>query len=378
MSRIRNVRRNAPGPTDGNLANVSNLKQAAFGWSLFHYGRFIPGGDYRAEHPMAQTRSLRVCCPTKQLSPIQNRHNHILTLLAISGSLILGAAISLAQNTGNSSLLFNHTAKGQAAWENDRPSGEHPLLALGASGQSPEPTFRHKKLSRWLRLYQDAKPGSAEEAQSIAAIRTMGTNAAPPLVQMLTSGDMKSQQSAVNAFKILGPLGVSAIPGLTTLLNHTNVMVRIMAANSLGHIGAPALPAMMNALTNSEYNIATLATFAIVELGNDAAPAIPVFLDDLGSRDPLVRERAADALGSLHLQPEIVVPALEQLLGDHSRMARCLALSSLGQFQAAAKMATPAIVPLLHDPDEYVRRFATNSLCNIAPNSFSRQVPRRL
>ena len=240
-------------------------------------------------------------------------------------------------------------------------------IVLGAPVQSAEPTFHRHKLNRWLQLYQSAKPGSAEEARCLAAIRNIGTNAVPQLIGMLTAGNLKSQQSVVIVFDVLGPLGAPAIPALMRLLSDTNPIVTILAASSLGHIGAPALPDLMIALTNSQYNIATLAAFAIVDLSTNATPAIPVFLHDLGDRNEMVRERAADALGILHLQPDIVVPALQNLLADHSSMARCLALSSLGRFGVDAGMAMPAIVLLQQDPDEYVRLFATNALSSIAP-----------
>ena len=244
--------------------------------------------------------------------------------------------------------------------------------------QSAEASFHHQKLTRWLKLYQSATPGTAEEIRCVAAIRAIGTNAVPQLIGRLSEAHLKDQQLAVRVFDVLGPLAAPAIPALTKLLSHTNPLVTILAASSLGDIGAPALPSLMTELTNSQYNIATLAAFAIVDLGTNATPAIAVFLHDLGSSSDLVRERAAEALGNLHLQPDIVVPALKHLLTDHSLMARCAALSSLGRFGLDAGTAMPGIVLLLNDPEEYVRKLATNAVCSIAPNTLSRRPATRL
>jgi hypothetical protein len=54
-----------------------------------------------------------------------------LTLLAIGGSLWLGAPVLLAQNTNTNSLPLNQTVKYQVALEYDRSLGERALLPPG-------------------------------------------------------------------------------------------------------------------------------------------------------------------------------------------------------------------------------------------------------
>jgi len=246
------------------------------------------------------------------------------------------------------------------------------FVFLGVSAFSKEPAYNHKSLTRWLKTYEKARPGSLEEAQSTTAIRHIGTNGVPVLMAMLTNGDINVQQSAVHGFEILGELGSPAVPALTNLLYGTNPVVNLLAANSLGYIGVAALPALMSALTNRSYNIATLAALSIPEMGTNALPAVPVFLRDLTNRNHFVRERAVDALGNLHLQPEIVVPALTKLLADPSLTARCLALNSVAQFKDLGRSAVPEIMPLLQDSDPTVRASATNALYELMPETFKR------
>lgn len=245
-----------------------------------------------------------------------------------------------------------------------------PLFVVPA--RAGEPTYHHKTLTRWLKEYQKAKPGSAGESDSMAAVRAMETNAVPRLVRMLASGDLDREQLAVKGFEILGPAAASAVPELQGLMTGTNPVVGVMAASSLGYVGPPAMPGLLNALTNGGYNVVTLAVLALVEMGTNAAPAVPLLVRDLDSPNRFVREHAVNSLGNLHLEPEIVVPALTNLLGDSSLTVRCLALSSLGRFEGAARPVIPAILPLLGDANAGVRMSATNALCEIAPDKYKR------
>ena len=54
-----------------------------------------------------------------------------LTLLALSGSLVLAAPALLAQNTNTNTLPLTQTLKYQLALENDRSLGEHSILPPG-------------------------------------------------------------------------------------------------------------------------------------------------------------------------------------------------------------------------------------------------------
>jgi len=54
-----------------------------------------------------------------------------LTLLALSGSIVLAAPALLAQNTNTNTLPLTQTVKYQAALENDRSMGERSLLPPG-------------------------------------------------------------------------------------------------------------------------------------------------------------------------------------------------------------------------------------------------------
>jgi HEAT repeat protein len=257
-------------------------------------------------------------------------------------------------------------------WDRLRTSIALCFLAFTlAFARGAEPTYEHKPLSTWLKAFEDAQSDSSDERRAKDAVRAIGTNAVPHLLQMLTGDDINLQQRAANAFEILGPIASPAVPQLSNLLVSTNAVIGTLAGTSLGNIGAPALPALMAALTNRHYGVVTRAALAIVNLGTNASPAIPIFLRDLQSPNHFVRERAADALGNLHIEPAVVIPALTNLFTDLSQSAVCISLTSLGQFESAARPATPAILVMLQDPNENVRMAATNAIMKIAPDQLT-------
>jgi len=236
---------------------------------------------------------------------------------------------------------------------------------------SGEPAYGHKSLSNWLAIYRNAGPDSGEEKRAEAAVRAIGTNAFPFLIETLTNNDPSSQSAALNGFHILGPLAAPSLPILAEFLTGTNALLAHLASSSLGHIGSPALPVLMAGLTNRHYRVSTDATLALAELGTNARPAIPLLLHDLQQPNHFIRERAADALGNLHIESQLVVPALTNLLEDPSPSARYLALASLGRFEAEARSALPAIYLLLDDQDEVIRNAATNAVRQIAPEALN-------
>ena len=124
-------------------------------------------------------------------------------------------------------------------------------VAVAASGA--EPTYEGKSLTRWLKLYDRANEGSSEEAEASTALRAMGSNAVPFLVQWMANSTSDVQLVSADAFKVLKEAGASAVPQLGVMLTGTNQLLATVAGSALGHIGAPALPVLMTALTNRQF-----------------------------------------------------------------------------------------------------------------------------
>ena len=228
-----------------------------------------------------------------------------------------------------------------------------------------EPTYEGKSLTRWLKLYDRANEGSSEEAEASAALRAMGSNAVPFLVQWMGNSTSDVQLVSADAFKVLKETGASAVPELAAMLNGTNKLLATVAGSALGHIGAPALPVLIAGLTNRSFRIGVDSGLALVELGTNARPAISILLADLRHPNHFYRERAADILGQLHIEADTVVPALIKLLDDDSKAARFLAITGLANFGGEARSAVPTLSRFLKDEDSGFRRTATNALRQI-------------
>lgn len=245
-------------------------------------------------------------------------------------------------------------------------------LALVSCTSNREPRFASATLTELLLQYEQAEPGSAEEQRSADAIRAIGTNALPFLVEKLAIDDLILQSQAKNGFQILGPAAAPAIPSLTRLLYDTNEVISLFAAQSLAPIGPAAVPVLVEAFQKRknryEYVVGTHAAMALWELGTNAQPAIPILLEDLHHRAAPIRQRAADTLGNLAIDGDRVIPALTNLITHDLSTPVCFtAIAALKQYGPNARAAAvPTLLPLLEDPQ--FMSSVSNALFEIAPD----------
>jgi HEAT repeat protein len=214
-------------------------------------------------------------------------------------------------------------------------------------------------LSVWLRECYDANDDEAPNA-----IRAIGTNALPALLELARTKDssgkkallkLASRQSrfafegaseahdvAMRGYAILGPAAAEAVPALTDLLSDPDL--QLSAIGCLSHIGAgaeDAVPALILQVTNTNY---------------------------------VVGACAKAALATIHGRPEQVVPAL---IANLTARPSCdptphLTVEALGRFGEEANAAVPSIVPLLTDGRLLLRAAATNALKRIDPEAARR------
>ncbi len=133
----------------------------------------------------------------------------------------------------------------------------HLALAAGPS----EPEVSGHPLSFWVVQYTGARGTDAERAegqQAASAIREMGTNALPCLVDWLRNGPPRgrtqSKFAAVFVMQLLGALAAPAIPDLVRQAN--DVSHKGLAATAfwtLQSIGPAALPAVTARLGNPDF-----------------------------------------------------------------------------------------------------------------------------
>jgi hypothetical protein len=210
-----------------------------------------------------------------------------------------------------------------------------------------EPVYRGKALTVWLQTYDPSSAFSQrfiERSEADDAVRHIGTNAIPILLQMLGETDSilklrlialaERQQvlrfhfvraetlyiEASRAFVVLGDSARDAVPDLIKLYNE--------------NISADSQCAIEDALSL---------------IGPGAKPALTLLLRAATNSDHRVRANALWALGDIHAEPQLCVPVLVLALSDSHAGTRDSAVHALGMFGTNAQSAVPALWQLAHD-----------------------------
>jgi HEAT repeat protein len=220
--------------------------------------------------------------------------------------------------------------------------------------------------------YVAAEVRHQQAEKGFAALAEMASNAVPDLAKIYERNDSPSaRQAAANALVEIGPASRPALPIIMASATNSDPDVRGFALYTLGRLAldpARVCPILTNAIRDSNREVRVQAAFGISVLsfmGGDARPAIPALIPALQDSYPPVRCGAAEALGHIHSAPELVVPALSALLRDSNGSARGSAASALGAFGTNAKSSLSALNELLTDSDSDARKAASNSLSRI-------------
>jgi hypothetical protein len=253
-----------------------------------------------------------------------------------------------------------------------------------------EPVYQGKPLSVWLRSFD---MGTAKEEADVAAdaVRHIGTNALPMLLEMIRSKDSKwesivievnrrqslvhlplelglaRRMRAASAFHALGAEARPAVPALVEVL--FNNPDNTEASLALVAIGPEAIPPLMQALTNGDPKIRTVAVITLGGMSFDADGVVPVLIKSLKDEDRSVRFSAALSLGEFPQKSAAIVPALTASLEDKDAKVRTSAIYALSCFGREAQMASSAIQKALNDPNNSVRRAAAKALKKIDPEA---------
>jgi HEAT repeat protein len=306
------------------------------------------------------------------------------------------------------------------------------LLFLGVFGltawqivRPTEPVYRGRRLNLWLERYRP--DGDMPEVDE--AVRSVGTNAIPFLLQNLQAKDSRlkpmltvlglkyisarihhmraekgfsalgadaskavpdiievyeqnpsasAREAAANALVAIGPAAEQAIPALIKSTASTNSDVRAFALYTLGRMAIESDlvdPVLIRGLHDPVRQVRYDAAFGLSSLsfmGGNAKPAVPALLDALQDTDLGVRCGAAQALGHIHTEPGIVVAALIKSLQDPDAGVRAHAAAALGEFGTNGKPAVTALVELIGETNQDVSNAATKALNKIDPEATAR------
>lgn len=236
-----------------------------------------------------------------------------------------------------------------------------------------EPSHGGHPLSYWLQQYEpDTKAGAyipfRPSAKSVVAIRQIGTNALPTLLQWMTRPETGIKGSivtlvndnripffarrmlfpaypkdyhpdwAILTFRVLGPDAETATSSLAQMLYApNNARWAVMALCAIGPQGATALEKTLPAIGDG-----ILRANIISQLEHGITPSLeryyaPFLAEQLNhDSHSAVRMSIAQVLGKLTNSATVVVPALTKALQDRDGGVRLSATQSLAHFRAEA------------------------------------------
>jgi len=257
-------------------------------------------------------------------------------------------------------------------------------LAIRAAGATAgvsvlgDPEFNGKRLSVWLeqahfgieRAHVIAPSVGQEASEARSAIKTMGTNLVPVLLDWMRArqtgnpGTEMQRGRAASALGLLGSDARQAIPELIEMLDDSNGG-QVAAAGVLSKFGSDAkqaLPKLIELLKEPTANT-THFVDAVSSFGPEAKEAIPAFIE-LFKESRSLRSAAAYAL------PQIGVAAVEPLARALTNKDERLHLGAAMSLEAMAvgglipSNAVPALIVSL-ERDREVRCLAAMTLARI-------------
>jgi hypothetical protein len=232
-----------------------------------------------------------------------------------------------------------------------------------------EPYYQGRALTAWLAIYEQEKENAPQVLEAAEAIRHIGTNALPFLLERLRQKDPPNWRKNLATALGFMPRPVDQWWFDLVLGKEERVMAATSGFEVLGAQAAPAVPELIRLLNDKD-------TFdiAIVELSLVGEAALPIMTETLTNRaNPLrVRVGVIQAIGSIETNRCHAVEALVLCLDDEPRVARQAALWALARLGEQARDAVPRLTNALYDADPDVREAATNALLKVAPELLGR------
>lgn len=225
-----------------------------------------------------------------------------------------------------------------------------------------EPSYGGHPFSYWVKQYRQPNRNSISEQLEMAevddAIRHIGTNAIPTLLEMLQTQDSKFKRAAID---FLNRQSLVRLDWQSSAEKHV-IVTRVFEV--LGSDAKPAVPGLLTLLTNDDVQVKHLAAEELCHIGPAAREAVPVLIQCL----------KADSNGVARLL-EVEVYSLDQgrsvvyrFPGGFYRDSGCY-LRILAAIGPDAREAVQVILPLPTNADSSIRDAAHQAIQKIAPEA---------
>jgi hypothetical protein len=224
------------------------------------------------------------------------------------------------------------------------------LMAIPA-----EPSYGGRTFSQWMSEIDPHSMFTGEEA-AVVAIRAIGTNAIPILLEWVAEQELKGAscltpshaQRAVVAFLLLDDIARPAIPKLRDLaLSMKTYDSADRCVRSLAYIGPRAVPSFVEILKRGGYNQRFAALSSLAVFHKDAAPAVPAAVQCLVGKNKSIAGKAADELSRLEVPATVLELALSEAFPAASpdgkiRILQCIGWTDAPKRHRLAKLLKQA------------------------------------
>lgn len=265
---------------------------------------------------------------------------------------------------------------------------------------NPEPTYAGKSLSEWVVQLSHAGMES-DWRKAREAIRAIGTNAVPFLIEWMTYEPGTFRQRLITyvqrfpapnasketirawllkpvirrsqvqyVFQLLKEDAAPAIPGLQEVaLDNRNRFqtqeLAIFLLSRLARYDIKAIAALTNVAAATTSPALILRPDFIAQF-RDPSPFTPILIERLKDETGNGAYASAATLGQLIPDPEEVIPALVEATGSNDPGHRQVAIEALGNYRDEASNALPRLQTLRDDADAGVRSAAAKAIEKIA------------
>jgi HEAT repeat protein len=246
------------------------------------------------------------------------------------------------------------------------------LILVWAVLHRREPVYEGKTLSTWVQQGRSNQWRGAAADEARFAIRQIGTNSIPFLVNLIraTDGPVKRKLRTV-----LPPSWHAALH----LKNDSGETRRIGAHGlvALGSNAPSAVPALIEIATNHpDPDGRYIAVFALRSLRSAAEAAVPFFIQCLTNSDSAIRNEAAVGLVLVPRQWDVALPHLVRYL-DSIKATSGWEITHLidlfGMYLGTnVQPAVPILLSLLNHEHTQVRESVRNALPRIDPEAASK------
>lgn len=257
------------------------------------------------------------------------------------------------------------------------------VLALGLLSwgwlRFREPIYQGRRLSSWLEELGRSWPGQGSE-QSAQAIREIGTNALPHIINAIKANDPpikvklvgllrrqnlikfqfrmadEKRDRAYKALLVLRSEAKSAIPEIGRMLDEGYLAG--IATTALFAIGKDSIPELVAACGHTNPSVRAQAAFVLSKLMPGGGGYTTTYFP-AGSTNAV--SRFALTLGDND------IAAMGANLGHPSPAVRRASAEALGWHSGIAKPALAALLKALEDPDKEVSKAAAEALKAVNP-----------